>query len=308
MTPPSPSVFSVYSVVQKIRVIRGQSSPRAGMTMIELIAALALFVVIFGILLIALNAATNLWSNSRAQRRELPTAQHIADLIADDLYQALTDNAPDTPAGSTLPAPPTFILRNAPKDANPANHTVILGLVRPANTRLPVLPSSPRLSVDAVFYTVYSNSLFRTVIPLPATPATPIPLGDLLATAEEDALTIVPDYDPLAPLSSSSAAVTTRLAERVILDITASIPHGLVSVNGNYTAELDETSTVYSELSHCILPDCIDLTLYLFDPNDWNAYLHIITDSSEEADMTRSHLGTLLSRRIFLFQSRGSRL
>lgn len=291
------------------------SRSRAGMTMLELVAALALFVIIFGILLIALNTATNLWSNSRAQRRELPTAQHIADIIADDLYQALTDNAPDTNAVSTLSEYPSFILRNTPKGANPANpanHTVILGLVRPANTRLPVSLSAPPLSVDAVFYTAYSNCLFRTVIPFPATPASPRPLGELLTLAEEDALQSVQDYDPLTPLSSSSGAITTRLAERVILDITASISHALVSEiseNGNYTAELDsETATVYIELSHCILPDCIDLTLYLFDPNDWNAYLSIIDDPSAEANMTRPHLGTLFSRRIFLPQSRGSRL
>ena len=283
--------------------------PRAGMTMIELVAALSLFVVIFGILITALNTATNLWSNSRAQRRELPTAQHIADIIADDLCQAITDNAPDISAGAPLPELPTFILRNAPKDANPASHTVILGLIRPANTRLPVTLSDTPLSVDAVFYTAYANSLYRTVVPLLAMPASPLTLGDQLKLAEADALQVVQDYDPLAPLSSFSAAVTTRLAERVILDITASIPHDLVSDTGNYTAELDpETSTVYIELSHCILPDCIDLTLYLFDQNDWNAYLSIINKSSDEDDMTRAHLGTLFSRRIFLPQSRGSRL
>ena len=63
-----------------------------GYTLIELVAALSLFVVILGVLMTILNSATDLWSASRSQKKDLSAALAITDLIADDLYQAVTDN------------------------------------------------------------------------------------------------------------------------------------------------------------------------------------------------------------------------
>ena len=62
------------------------------MTLIELIAALALFVIILGSLLTVMNTATSLWSSSRSQNRERATAENLAGLVFDDLYEAVADN------------------------------------------------------------------------------------------------------------------------------------------------------------------------------------------------------------------------
>jgi type II secretory pathway component PulJ len=255
------------------------------MTMIELVAALALFVVIFGILLLALNAATNLWDNSRAQRRELPAAEHIADLIADDLYQAVAD--PILPTnGVTIST--SFAFQNLPTNTPPSSPVVILAFPRIASPRTldPDADQTTRLGLDSVFYTLYNNALYRIAFPLHTTPNRDKSLGELF----ENGIGIA---ENTATIESDPPTVSvTPLAEHVVPTFIVHYP------DASYGDDLETNA----------LPSAVDLSLHLFDAADWGTFQSIVNDSSDAAALKRSHLGTLISRRVTLPQAGGSRL
>jgi hypothetical protein len=270
----------------------GQRAPAAaGFTMIELVSALALFVVIFGILLLALNAATNLWSTSRAQRRELPSAERIAGLIADDLYQAVADPILAT-NGATLYN--TFVFQNLPTNAVQTAPAVLLAFPRTASPRTldPDLDQTTRLALDAVFYTTYSNAFFRVAIPVHIKSDHSDSLGEWFESYVGAAQN--PSYHAAAlfPDNNIPDISITLLAERVIPTFATYYP----------------SQTYYDQLETNALPDMLDLSLHIFDTADWSVFQAILQDTTPAADLERSHLGTLISRRVTLPQAGGSRL
>ena len=103
------------------------------MTLIELIAALALFVIILGSLLTVMNTATSLWSSSRSQNQERATAENLASLVFDDLYEAVTDNGVATNSAAAQ-LKPTFIMESPPTNT-PNKVFIVLGFVRQASPR-----------------------------------------------------------------------------------------------------------------------------------------------------------------------------
>ncbi len=281
-----------------------RTSPPA-FTLIELVAALSLFVVILGILMTVLNSATEMWSASRSQKKEQTAALAITDLIADDLYQAVTDISETNDFYHSfyvfLPA-----ITNTLSDTDPTV-TIHLAFLRPASphTRIPAdLKSGTRTSLDAVFYTSYEFALFRHVIPV-TIDFSPTVTKDVARPHSfiSDAWSIIENNtdlhralrDPAAPPPDTTSSL---LVERVIPTFLA-----------HYRDDPDPKS-VYDRLTTDVLPDQIDVAFHLFDEQDWERYLRLLRTppSDDEFELQVSLLGTRVSRRITLPQAGGSRL
>jgi type II secretory pathway pseudopilin PulG len=303
------------------------SSP--AFTLIELVAALSLFVVILGILMTVLNSATEMWSASRSQKKEQTAALAITDLIADDLYQAVADNS--VPNNSTANAPeyPSFILETPPINATLNDVVVLLAFARRSSSRVPdpdtAGATDTRFSLDAVFYTYYLNALFRHVIPLYNDFNDPEPLGTLLhelldsirnAGTHDDIIEALQD-----PTKSSDVKWQyTLLAERVLPSLNATIPEGFVRKEDPGFPHMVEGSDkrpignnmklhpIYGRLTTDVLPDQIDVALHLFDEQDWAKYELLRDQDTKDARYQIKTLGTHVSRRITLPQAGGSRL
>lgn len=263
------------------------------MTMIELVASLALFVVIIGILLTALNTATNLWSGSRSQGREQVAAENIADLIADDLYQAVADPLPPTNGISYIHN--TFVFQNLPSNTVQSAPAILLAFPRAASPRTldPDHDPTTRLALDAVFYTTYDNALFRVAIPIHTRADRSDSLGEWFESYAPAAANVSYHDAALIPAGNNTPDISiTVLAERAIPTFIAYFP----------------TQSYGGHLQTNTLPDMLDLSLHLFNAEDWNVYQSIISDTSDTANLKRAHLGTLISRRITLPQAGGSRL
>ena len=320
------SPFSFLLPPSLLRPLRGRNN---AFTLIELVAALSLFVVILGILMTVLNSATEMWSASRSQKKEQTAALAITDLIADDLYQAVADNS--VPNNSTANAPeyPSFILETPPINATLNDVVVLLAFARRSSSRVPdpdtAGATDTRFSLDAVFYTYYLNALFRHVIPLYNDFNDPEPLGTLLhelldsirnAGTHDDIIEALQD-----PTKSSDVKWQyTLLAERVLPSLNATIPEGFVRkedpgfphmVEGSDKRPIGDNMKlhpIYGRLTTDVLPDQIDVALHLFDEQDWAKYELLRDQDTKDARYQIKTLGTLVSRRITLPQAGGSRL
>jgi len=309
-----------------LRPLSGRKS-RSGMTMIELVAALALFVVILGSLMTVLNTATSLWTSSRSQQQEQAAAQNISDLIANDFYEAVTDSglaSNDVPAMTR----PTFLLATPPTNAAPDDVTLVLAFARHASPQTftaegVVANPSLRVSLDAVFYTFYNNALFRHVIPLTYTSfADPEPLGELLHDLRS-AVESKPVHDEiLAALADPSQEPSAKwtcavLAQRVdSVVVLAALPEAYVRkqdsaynlVSSGAAGPGFVLPPTYDRLTSDVLPDQLDLTFSLFSEADWSTWQRLKNDISADAKQKKQHLGVLLSRRIAFPTKGGSRL
>ena len=298
-----------------LRPLRGRNN---AFTMIELVASLALFVVIFGILLIALNAATALWQNSHAQRSERPSAENIADLIADDLYQAVVANTNDYPI---------FSLETPPSPTTLTEVYTVLSLVRPASFHTPLPVSDQRRAIDAIFYTYYGNALFRHVIPIVTSGfQDPESIGKIMDDYKKGNLTPANHDKIIAYLEGLGSAPTDLtwewqlLANRMTIMLNATIPRSLIRRDNatRYPNVLPSVSDPdhalllpplpVDKLYADVLPDQVDVVLRLFNQQDWDAYEPLRNLDTTTAIYQKNLLGTLLFRRITLPQTGGSRL
>ena len=318
--------LSVPFLPSPLRPLSGRKN-RSGMTMIELVAALALFVVILGSLMTVLNTATSLWSSSRSQQHEQAAAQNISELIANDFYQAVTDSglaSNDVPETTR----PTFLLSTPPTNASPEDVTLVLAFARHASPQTftaegVVADPKLRVSLDAVFYTFYNNTLFRHVIPLKYTSfAEPEPLGELLhdLRAAVESKTVHDEFlaallDPSQEPSAKWTCVV--LAQRVELVVQAALPEAYVRKQDNaFDREPTEAAAgagfalppTYDRLTSDVLPDQLDLALHLFSEADWSTWQRLKNDTSDDATRKKQHLGVLLSKRIAFPTKGGSRL
>jgi len=314
--------------------LRPLSGRNNGYTLIELVAALSLFVVILGVLMTILNSATDLWSTSRSQKKDPSAGLAITDLIADDLYQAVTDNSIPTNSTAEAPEHPSFILET-PTNAAPDVVVVLLAFARRSSSRVPAPGPSgtgdTRLSLDAVFYTYYRYALFRHAIPLYNNLNDPQPLGTLLhellksvgdAGTHNNIITVLQD-----PTQSSDAKWQySLLAEYVEPSLNALIPEQFVRKqeqaqgfpnmvnNSDKWVIIDDgnmkltSPPTYDRLTTDVLPDQIDVALHLFDEQDWAKYELLRDQNTKDARYQIKTLGTFVSRRITLPQAGGSRL
>jgi len=295
------------------------------MTMIELVASLALFVVILGMLMTVLDSATDMWSASRSQKKEQAAALAITDLIADDLYQAVSVNTNDYPV---------FILESLPDmpdKPDPNKVYTILGFVRHASVHSPVPLSETRRSIDAVFYTYYDNALLRHVFPIVTSGFNTSESIGKLVDVHKNELT-EEKHDKILKFARNEPRATypdkdvidwqwQLLAERADIIITATLPRTLIRMDdpGKYPNPLpsapDPDPDLYlpplpvSRLYSDVLPDQVDIReLRLCDQQDWAAYEPLRDKDTKEALYLKAFLGTLVSRRITLPQAGGSRL
>jgi len=171
-------------------------SRKTGLTMIELVSALALFVIIFAMLMSVFRMVTRLWLPEQSSKQLQARSETVMDILANDFYQAVADkgivpdegemNRPsfvlDCPmdmgtqptVNATTDTPQTVlqtILRNAqitPNASTRDDAQVVLCFTRHASPRTPLSDEDPsqRISLDAVFYVCYSNCLSRHVYPL----------------------------------------------------------------------------------------------------------------------------------------------
>lgn len=73
---------------------------QTGLTVLELVSSLALFVIILGLLLVALNAATDIWSRSSSKTRGQMQMRRVMEKLGDDLACSVgqrPDNLSDKP-------------------------------------------------------------------------------------------------------------------------------------------------------------------------------------------------------------------
>lgn len=295
-------------------------SPRAGMTMIELVAALALFVMIIGILLTVMNTATSLWSSSRSQNREQDSGHKILSLIADDLRQVVTDSG--SVSNDTSTHRPTFIIDTPLPDRNEEDLFIVLQFARSAsaNTRSDAADSNtPRLSLDAVYYTYYKNTLFRHVLPLATSFDGSTPLGELL-DGQRSKIEAKAAHDVLIA-SMRNPAVTglpewtcVLLAEHIELDLLATLPEPYARPASHQRIPASQTEgglrlpPEYDRLEADTVPDRLDVSLCLYNEEDWATLSRLMNDTSKAADLKKRYLGQLFSKRITFPTRGGSRL
>lgn len=292
---------------------------RSGMTMIELVSALMLFILILGGLTMALNKATTLWSPSHTKQKEQVTADLTLSLIEDDLKQAVTDNVP---AINNDESKPTFFVDSEPIN-NAGDVKIVLQFIRhrsykskQKNKEIPAL--------DAIFYTYYDNALFRHAVPLKyANPNQPEHIGEMLqnltTSIETPALHAqILDYfkNPLgtAPPGNGEFSLLAQNIHQPI--IIAGMPTSYVTAstsklyNPSFTLNNSiQTIPEYIKLAATVLPDYIFVALRIFNDSDWIAYQTLI-DSADTATIKRDepHLGKVTSRRISFWTTRGTRL
>ncbi|MDD2600340.1 MAG: hypothetical protein PHO37_14125 [Kiritimatiellae bacterium] len=283
----------------------------SGLTMIELVSALTLFILIMGALTMALNKATALWSTSHTSQPEQEQANLILNLMADDLRLAVTDNG--TLPGSTNEPPPTFLCDTTTNQA--AGVTVILQFIKhrtKQSTFDATLDDPPAL--DAVFYTFFqdqeSAGLFRYVIPLRYSDLNhPEHIGKLL----ED---LRPQVENLAepPASWEYSLLSDKLAPPLIV---VGIPSSYVRKNkfNPVTAPADARLALqavpeYNQVATAVLPDYIDISLRIFSDMEWDKYNRLAHSSMDDEAFrsAQAHLGIFASRRITFKTMRGTRL
>lgn len=135
---------------------------RSGLTVLELVSALALFVIVLGTLMVALNAATDIWSRNASTTRATQAARRVLDLLATDLAGAVGHKPADTasaPSANEINADdPSFIAEQK------SDYQTGIFFVR---QRSPLEVSGERaLSLELVAYCWTTNGLSRYAAPV----------------------------------------------------------------------------------------------------------------------------------------------
>jgi len=71
-------------------------SRQSGLTALELVSALSLFVIILGMLFIAVNGASDIWSHSSTQNKSQQSMRRVMEKLGDDLVCAVGQPMADT--------------------------------------------------------------------------------------------------------------------------------------------------------------------------------------------------------------------
>ncbi|MCL1919861.1 MAG: hypothetical protein FWG50_02100 [Kiritimatiellaeota bacterium] len=282
--------------------------------MIELITALALFILIFVMLLTILRSANRLWSPDQSAAQLQARGDTVTDILANDFYQAVADNWNVRGQNDK----PTFVVdcdTNALANAAGTPH-LALYFARHASPRTPLATGDPtqRLSLDAVFYVLYKDCLSRHAYPLfrawdeDATET----LGDLLEKelGKLDGA-IVGIYDWFAdPIKNPppTEGLHSLLAERCEFAIVATITPDMLK-DSPYDASAMPLVGTYQFEAYAV-PDFLDVALMLYSEQDWIALHQQPSPSASQTDerMRLEHLGTPFSKRIAYPAKGGARL
>lgn len=283
---------------------------RSGLTMIELVSALTLFILIMGALTMALNKATTLWGTSHSSLPEQEQANLILSLIADDLQLAVVDNG--TLPGSNEEPPPTFLCDTTTNQATGVK--IILQFIkhRTRQTRFNE-PPNDHPALDAVYYTFFqdqeSTKFSRYVIPLkPADPDHPEHIGKQLEELQPQG------EDSAAPSAGEEySLLSDRLTPPIIV---VGIPSHYVRENNSHLVAAPDPRLAlqsvpeYNQVATAVLPDYIDISIRVFNEKEWIQYNRLALSSVDDETFARAqaHLGTSASRRITFKAMRGTRL
>ncbi len=242
-------MISLYSHRRRGRLRLVCRSSRAGLTVLELVSALALMVIILGMLLVTLNTATDMWTHSADKNRARQKVRHALDQMATDLAGAFASSPSGTSSTSGSAQEPLFIAEG--------NDTQI-GLYFIRTLSPAELTAAKQLSLELVAYSWTTNGLSRYTRPVAAAtpPSEPPDLSaQLLAFKNAVSLTRTPsnvlasaivDFEPrlYQPLTTANAVSDTE-----------QVPLAL----NNNTVNLDD------------LPDFVDLLVAYVNPADWTS-------------------------------------
>jgi type II secretory pathway component PulJ len=129
---------------------------RSGLTVLELVSALALFVIILGTLLIAVNAANDIWSHSNNKNKGQLQMRRVMEMMTDDLTCAVGQR--QAAAGDV----PWFII-DYPRNATNQCALYFVKAVSPLE-----IPGGNKRSLELVGYrlTTVTNVLSRYTGPV----------------------------------------------------------------------------------------------------------------------------------------------
>ena len=236
-------------------------SRRAGLTVLELVSSLALFIIILGALLVALNSATDIWTRSANRNRDQQKVRQALDLVATDLASAVAPRRFDATAAVASATPgtaqkPVFIAeRNATQ--------VGLYFIRMCS---PVeLADARQLSLNMVAYSWTTNGLSRYTRPVQDETGSRSAAPDLNQQLERFKSDVLITQPPSNILTSATVGFATLLYQP--LRVTPPTANAAIPYIGQ------DDAAVFSEVKLDDLPDFVDILIAYADPEDWaNGY------------------------------------
>lgn len=233
---------------------------RAGMTMIELVSALALMAIVTATVLALLNKASVFWSGEAHNEMQDGEVDRFFRQWDDDLRQAVADTAGDVSSNVT------FCIDVPKRDIGAGERNYFLCFVRPSSPRgfeqAENGENKWRLSLDCVKYAANADGeIIREVYPLYSDEL----VGKQVKEIWEDASEPSPDR------ASSRVALTCTRVE-------------------DFSASALVTNTV--PLVTNALPVSVTIQLRAFkDEAERNEYRRLLDETSEDARLRRESLG-----------------
>ena len=234
-----------------------RSNRRAGLTVLELVSALALFIIILGTLLIALNSATDIWTRSANKNRDMQKVRQALDMIATDLTCAVAPrslNSGSTPPPSSTSATDPEPLFRVSTKGNLSNVDQIglyfIKMLSPTDMTDP-----KQLSMEFVAYSLTTNGLSRYTRPVQAETMRTDP-PDLNNQLElfENTVTAIPTPSNILSSAIVEFAPLVYQPLRNSSTTASQAPVYYLPVNSVRLADL---------------PDFLDILIAYVDKNDW---------------------------------------
>jgi len=291
----------------------GKFPNRSGLTIIELITSLVLFVMIFGMLMAVVRIAVNLWTPDQSDSQLQARGDTVMDVLANDFYQAVADNGATFPNAKTND--PCFVLDcNTNTLANTTVPQIVLYFARQASPTTPLTRGSPdqRNALDAVFYVCYSNCLSRHIYPLVrgTWKDNSETLSDLLSAARNELDSGLPGiyawFRSTGGVASPDWGSHSLLASRCNFAALATLPPEMLK---NPFSD-PEPLVRFDQCEAYVVPDFLDAALILYDEAEWNTLNTPppASETTEETGLKRAFLGKQFSKRMAYPAKGGARL
>ena len=229
---------------------------RSGLTVLELVSALALFIIILGTLLVALNSATDLWTRSANKNRDLQKVRQALDLLATDLTCAVAPPSQKW-ANADLPSS-TLGTAQHPLFIAEGNATLV-GLYFIKTLSSSELSVTKQLSMELVAYCWTTNGLSRYTFPV---------LAETPPTSEPDLSLQLSNFRnyriPATPSNILSSAISgfAPLLYQPLKISTATIDTEPAHIGKN-------DPSVFTNVRLADLPDFVDVLVAYVDRTDW---------------------------------------
>lgn len=225
---------------------------RSGLTVLELVSALALFVIVLGTLMIALNSATDIWARNTSKTRATQKARQALDRLATDLASAVAQSTVSHESSApTASEEPFFIAENR------NDKQIALYFVRQLSPA--EVSGDGAISLEAVSYSWTTNGLSRYVRPLATSLEGVIepPVSDQLVKFKRD-------VENITVVSNLLAASIVQFMPLVYQPLSS-------KVTTPETQPLEPLNKEVSKIELADLPDFIDVILASVEPQDSSA-------------------------------------